>query len=78
MLTCLIFTSSYHITDLLSSTFFLLSKLLILFQKVVDDLYNFKDYYFENNPLDAAVNLYSDLKKELNKTVAELQSHEGA
>lgn len=44
---------------------------------MVDELYNFKDYYFENHPVENAINFYEDLKNEMDKTVMALQSHEG-
>lgn len=44
---------------------------------MVDKLYNFKDDYFENHPVEDAINFYKDLKNEMDKTVMVLQSHEG-
>lgn len=43
----------------------------------MEDLYDFKNYYFLNHSIEYAVNIYSDVKKKLEDTLVELKSIEG-
>lgn len=51
--------------------------LCIPFQEVVDNLYSFRDHYFEKFPLEKAIEKNEDVKQEKMKTLEVLESLKG-
>lgn len=47
------------------------------FQDLVDELYRFKDYYFENNSIDLASNFHTDIKNKMICTLDKLEAAKG-
>lgn len=48
-----------------------------LLQELVDDLYNFRDCYFETHSMEDAEKKDSDVTQEMEKTLKYLQEKEG-
>lgn len=48
-----------------------------LLQELVDELYNFRDCYFENHSMEDAKKKDSDVTQEMEKTLKYLQEKEG-
>lgn len=48
-----------------------------LFQNKVDDLYKFRDHYFENHSIDSAINRNADTQNELDKLLKLFDQYEG-
>lgn len=46
-------------------------------QKTVNDLYDYRDYYFINNSVEAAVDFHSNLKARLLDTISKLEDSKG-
>ncbi len=51
--------------------------IVILFQKSVDDLYDYRDHYFERHSLDEAISKPQHVEEQLNKTLQVLDSLQG-
>lgn len=47
------------------------------FQELVDQLYNFRDFYFETHSIEEAGRKQSDVTRELEKTLKMLEEKEG-
>ena len=48
-----------------------------MLQKAVDDLYAYRDHYFENFSLECAAQKDENLKEELSKTLELIDSYKG-
>lgn len=47
------------------------------FQEKVEQLYKFRDHYFENHSIDDAINRNADTKKELDEVLYKFREFEG-
>lgn len=45
-------------------------------EEIVDELYNYRDLYFENNPIENAIDFHSNLKKKVEESVGKIKSLE--
>lgn len=43
-------------------------------QELVEELYNFRDYYFENHSIDLAANFHADVKNKMISTLDKLEA----